>query len=87
MRVFKKCVLTSLLLAPLSIYAQDGTSDSSTVTETNELKELLGLLQEQTSLATKSRLNADYVPGMITVLHGDELTKKGMRTVWEGGTD
>jgi len=80
---FKKCVLTSLLLAPLSIYAQDGTSDSSTVTETNELKELLGLLQEQTSLATKSRLNADYVPGMITVLHGDELTKKGMRTVWE----
>jgi len=83
MRGFKKCVLTSLLLVPLSTYAQDGTLDSSTVTEANELEELLGLLQEQTSLATKSRLNADYVPGMLTVLHGDELTKKGMRSVWE----
>ena len=80
---FKQCVLASLLLAPLSIYAKDGTSDISTAVEAEELQQLLDLLQEQTSLATKSRLNADYVPGMITVLHGNELINKGVRTVWE----
>jgi len=83
MHGFKSCVLTSLLLAPLSIYAKDGTPDIFTAVETNELQQLLDLLQEQTSLATKNRLNADYVPGMITVLHGDELIYKGARTVWE----
>lgn len=83
MRGFKKCVLASLLLAPLSIYAKDGTSDIFTAVESKELQQLLDLLQEQTSLATKNRLNADYVPGMITVLHGDDLINKGVRTVWE----
>ncbi|MCW9015016.1 MAG: TonB-dependent receptor [Gammaproteobacteria bacterium] len=83
MHGFKKYIIISLLSVPLSIYAQDGTLDSSAVDETQELEQLLELLQEQTTLATKSRLNADYVPGMITVLQGHELSNKGIRTVWE----
>ena len=71
---FKKYLITSLLLAPLSIYAQDGALELSAGDEAKELTQLLELLQEQTSLATKSRLNADYVPGMITVLHGEEVS-------------
>ncbi len=48
-----------------------------------EMSELLNLLDEQTELATKTGLNADYVPGMVTVLGGDELLIRGARTVWE----
>jgi iron complex outermembrane receptor protein len=44
---------------------------------------LLALLEEQTTIATKTRLNADYVPGMVTVLHGSALEASGARTVWE----
>jgi len=83
MRSFQKYLLISILSTPLSIFAQDGTVSSSAVNETNDLNQLLKLLQQQTSLATKSRLNADYVPGMITVLHGNELSNKGVRTVWD----
>lgn len=84
MRNFHKYLLASLLFPPLSVFAQDSALDLSAADETTELEQLLELLQEQTSLATKSRLNADYVPGMISVLHGHELSDKGVRTVWEG---
>jgi iron complex outermembrane receptor protein len=45
--------------------------------------QLLALLDEQTAIATRTRMNADYVPGMVTVLHGDDLEARGARTVWE----
>lgn len=41
---------------------------------------------ESTELATKNRLNADYVPGMVTVLNGRDLDALGMATVWEALT-
>ncbi|MCB1768639.1 MAG: TonB-dependent receptor [Candidatus Competibacteraceae bacterium] len=47
------------------------------------LGELMQVLDESTEIATKSRLNVDYVPGMVTVLQGRELETLGMRTVWE----
>ncbi len=48
----------------------------------DEETELLDLLNEETLIATRTRLNADFVPGMVTVLHGDELQKKGIDNVW-----
>jgi len=80
---FKCIVLASLLITPLSIYAQNSSPEPISGDEEQELGQLLELLQQQTSLATKTRLNADYVPGMVMVLHGDELENKGVRTVWE----
>lgn len=50
------------------------------------LYELLGVLDEQTELATKSKLNVDFVPGMVTVLHGGDLLARGVRTVAEALT-
>ena len=47
-----------------------------------ELLNLLAILEEQTEIATKTKLNADYVPGMVTVLHGDDLEARGVDTVW-----
>jgi outer membrane receptor for ferrienterochelin and colicins len=48
-----------------------------------ELLELLAVLEEETEVATKTKMNADYVPGIVTVLHGDVMEAKGARTVWE----
>ncbi|HET9483314.1 MAG TPA: Plug domain-containing protein, partial [Xanthomonadales bacterium] len=48
-----------------------------------ELEELLELMSEETEIATKTKQNADYVPGIVTVLDGDHLRLLGARTVWE----
>ncbi len=45
--------------------------------------ELMQVMEEGTELATTSRMNADFVPGIVTVLQGRELETLGMRTVWE----
>jgi len=48
-----------------------------------EFQSLLNILEEQTEIATKTKLNADYVPGMVTVLHGITLESGGVNSVWE----
>ncbi|WP_208599557.1 TonB-dependent receptor plug domain-containing protein [Desulfospira joergensenii] len=48
-----------------------------------ELEDLLHILDKYTELATKSKLNADFVPGMVTVLNGDDLQARGVQFVWE----
>lgn len=58
-------------------------SPSVQADDSQELQQLLDMLQEQTTIATKTRLNADYVPGMVNILQGDELEARGYRTVWE----
>lgn len=45
--------------------------------------DLLSVLGDVSALATKTRLNADYVPGILSILYGDELIALGARTVWE----
>lgn len=51
--------------------------------EQAELEGLLKILSEETAVATKTRMNGDYVPGIVTVLHGDEMAALGVRTVWD----
>lgn len=47
------------------------------------LAALLEVLEEETGVATKTRMNSDYVPGMVTILHGEHLTALGLSTVGE----
>lgn len=68
-------LLVGLLMCSQSIAQQDS--------EQAELNQLLSLLSQQTSLATKTRLNADFVPGMMSIMSGEELEKKGFLTLWE----
>ncbi|MFA7316717.1 MAG: TonB-dependent receptor [Sulfuricella sp.] len=44
---------------------------------------LLDDLGEQTSIATRTKLNIDYAPGTVSILHSDDLMTQGARTVWE----
>ena len=64
------------LLIPLTVRAADPPGADP------ELRDLLSLLDDQTQLATKTGMNADFIPGMATVLSGDDLLDRGIRTVW-----
>lgn len=48
-----------------------------------ELNKLLSVLEKHTEIATKTKLNADYVPGIVTVLSADDLAARGVQNLWE----
>lgn len=48
-----------------------------------EMLALLATLDEATEIATKTRMNSDYVPGAVSVLRGEELENLGVATVWD----
>jgi outer membrane receptor for ferrienterochelin and colicins len=64
------------LVASSCVMAQD-------VAEEDELNQFLDLLNQQTSLATNTRLNADFVPGMLSVLDAEQMQRRGFRTLWD----
>ncbi|NJN46326.1 MAG: Plug domain-containing protein [Candidatus Competibacteraceae bacterium] len=75
-----------LLLVCTSLPAQEDVAIGETDLASEDeqwLEEMLQVLDESTEIATKSRLNADFVPGTVTVLHGRDLEALGMRNVWE----
>ncbi|MBF0369825.1 MAG: TonB-dependent receptor [Magnetococcales bacterium] len=41
------------------------------------------IMEQTTEIATRTRLNADFVPGMVTVLKGAKLEARGVHTVRE----
>ncbi|MBF0613120.1 MAG: TonB-dependent receptor, partial [Magnetococcales bacterium] len=51
--------------------------------EQAKLTDLLQILEESTEIATKTKLNVDFVPGMVTILAGDDLKSRGVNTVQE----
>ena len=71
--LFKKLCIAGAMLGPASAYSSDNT---------DELAELMALLDAETELATKSKMNADFVPGMVSVLHGETLRKFGIEKVY-----
>ncbi|HJQ36780.1 MAG TPA: TonB-dependent receptor [Thermoanaerobaculia bacterium] len=52
-------------------------------TDEKELEDLLSVVQQETRLATKTRMNSDYVPGIVTVLDGHDLEALGVTTAGE----
>lgn len=51
--------------------------------DSEEALHLLSITEEETTLATRSKLNTDYAPGIVTVLRGDILRARGAATVAE----
>ena len=47
------------------------------------LDDLFQELEQVTAIATRTKLNVDYVPGMVTVLHGADLQKRGIHSLTE----
>ncbi len=77
----KKIIAAFLWVLALPAFAADGTAGAQT--EEKELADLLNIVQQETDVATKTRLNSDYVPGIVTVLEGDELEALGIRNAGE----
>lgn len=63
----------SVAILPFQLHANDSDEQA--------YQELMALLNAQTELVTRTKVNADYVPGSISVLRGTELMRYGVRTV------
>jgi iron complex outermembrane receptor protein len=76
----------SLIIAVLVLAgtpAANAQQSQPAKSDDKELQELLSIVQQETDVATKNRINSDYVPGIVTVLEGDELEALGVRTAGE----
>ncbi|MCP4115589.1 MAG: TonB-dependent receptor [Desulfobacteraceae bacterium] len=51
--------------------------------EKDPFRELLNIIEDEYMEASESKTIADFVPGIITVLRGDDLENRGIRTVYE----
>jgi outer membrane receptor for ferrienterochelin and colicins len=64
--------------------AEDGVVTEMRAAQTDAvLQELIQLLDQETELATKSKINVDFVPGIISVLHGKDLLARGVENVYQ----
>ena len=79
-------MLCTLLLPLAEVAAADATAgmDAWQIDDPNDaMADMMQLLNQETELATRSKLNADYVPGMVSVLYGKDLEAMGFQIVWE----
>ena len=82
MRFVLAFIFLLALFLPEGLMAQNPGGESDPGSEEAAL-DLLKVFDEATEIATKSKLNADYVPGMVTVLHGKDLQARGVQNLWE----
>src|SRR3954465_8989202 len=78
----KTFAVAAALLIALPLFAIDADQQQQKGEE-KELEELLSIVQQETDVATKTRMNSDYVPGIVTVLEGDELEALGIANAGE----
>jgi len=83
--VFKEClkrysvgVFSALLFFPLLLSANDEAPGSH-----DALQALLGALEQETKIATRTKMNIDFVPGMVSVLYGEDLVDRGVQDAGE----
>ena len=62
---------------------QQGSQAEVPAEDEAELRKLLDVLEHHTEIATRTKLNADFVPGMVSVLYGDEIEARGITNVAE----
>lgn len=75
--------IASTLAMSNSAASQPADHDSAIEEEDEYFLELQKLLDEASEEAASTKSNADFVPGIITILRGDDLEERGMRTVYE----
>ncbi len=77
------CSLGLLLCVPYAQATEAAQEVWDLGAEDDAISGMMQILEQETELATRSRLNADYVPGMVTVLYGKDLEAMGFQLVWE----
>lgn len=83
--VFKQCLkrysmgaFGALLCLPLLTFASDDTPGPH-----DALQALLGALEQETKIATRTKMNIDFVPGMVSILYGKDMVDRGVLDVGE----
>ncbi|MBF0452928.1 MAG: TonB-dependent receptor [Candidatus Magnetomorum sp.] len=86
--IFKKSVLKSVLIVfavfimtGIVIAAETLKNDDENDEDLLEMEKLMSIIDKYSDLATKTRLNADYVPGILTVVNRNEMETAGLKTV------
>lgn len=75
----RTAIFGALLFIPLMTSAADEEAPGAH----DALQALLGALEQETKIATRTKMNVDFVPGMVSVLYGGDLLDRGVRTVAE----
>lgn len=75
--------MPSNYLFTISVLATICCTGKAMANEADEMAELQALLNEETAIATQNKMNAAYVPGMVSVLHGDDLAEQGVNNLAE----
>jgi len=77
-------LLAGFFASALGSWATGACAQDAADGEDADLRSLLQVIAEETDLATRNRQNADYVPGIVSVLGADEAIALGARTVLDG---
>lgn len=80
-REFSTVIVLLVLLLPC--YANAANED---LNADAALQDLLGALEQETQIATRTKMNVDFVPGMVSVLYGKDLLERGVRNAGEALT-
>lgn len=72
---------TIMLLACCATWSANAVEQE--VDTDSALQDLLGALEQETQIATRTKMNIDFVPGMVSVLYGKDLLDKGVRNAGE----
>lgn len=79
MMSYKTLLVTLFITISTSVMADESTQP----TDDEAMLNLLRIIENESEIATKNKMNTDFVPGMVTVLHGKDLEALGVDTVWK----
>jgi len=83
----KVALLLLLFMGSAAAVGNTATAQGSTTADTSKAEDtFLEQFAIQTDIATKTRLNVKYVPGVVDVMYGATLRKRGYQTVLEALT-
>jgi iron complex outermembrane receptor protein len=78
MKIVKVCIFICLLTTGVSAKNLELQSSQEDMAE---LEKLMTIMNKYSDLATKTRMNADFVPGILTVVSRQEMEIAGFKTV------
>jgi iron complex outermembrane receptor protein len=81
-KIFKQfqIALGIIILTVSMIYAQNSNFDTGPE-DMETLESLMSIIDKYSDLATKTRMNSDFVPDILTVVTRDEMETSGFKTV------
>lgn len=83
-----RCNLTRNLVLLLALFTYWNVNAAEAEAEADAeaeaaLQALFGALEQETQIATRTKMNIDFVPGMVSVLYGKDLLERGVRNAGE----